>query len=363
MKTAVVAAITAALGLAWGFAWRGRRKTVSPDKSENAPAPNSVPEGFPPTLARLLKRLHGCLKALRQHLAEHRQELKQTLPPLEETPVSTETVVAALVSLAETNQRLQDRLAAAELQLAQQSRELQAQWQEVRSDPLTGLPNRRVFDQELWRRISLFRNEGQTFALAIFDVDHFKDINDTFGHKVGDEVLCHVAQALRATAPQGSLLARIGGEEFALIWPHIKLAQTLDEAETVRKAVKAFTCKDGPHVKVSVSCGVAIFTPSDDQDRIFERADAALYAAKEAGRDILFFHDGSGPVAWRPLPQGSPTADCPSFDESGPPPWESDPEVQSLTLTLRAKLLERLGLWPRRENPGANHPAVAVRSD
>lgn len=355
MKTIIVGVITVALGLFWLLARR---------RAPSLPFPWSHSSGFPfsPTIRRLLNRLQSSLIAVRHDLADHAKEVKQLVPPLEGTAVSAETVMAALVTLAETHQRLQDRLAAAERQLAQQSRELQAQWQEVRSDPLTGLPNRRVFEQSLRQRISLFRKEGQTFALAIFDVDHFKNINDTFGHKVGDEVLTQVAQALQAAAPSGSVLARIGGEEFALIWPHLRLLQTLEEAETVRQSAAALSFTDAPELRPSLSCGVAIFGQKDDENQIFERADAALYAAKQAGRDITFFHDGTQPVVWKPVRDLPPAVDSPSCDDLGSPSWESDPEVQSLTLTLRAKLSERLGLSPRHESHRADHCALGFRS-
>ncbi|MEJ5343087.1 MAG: GGDEF domain-containing protein [Thermogutta sp.] len=297
---------------------------------------------LPPTLQRLLRRLVGILGTLKTHLHEHRGDLQQTMGKLDHLDtggVTTETVVAALVTLAETNRRLQDRLAQAELQIAQQYQELQAQWQEVRSDPLTGLPNRHVFDQELFRLIREFRDQHRPFALAIFDVDHFKQINDTYGHKRGDKVLVTVAAALRSAAPAHSVLARIGGEEFALIWPHVQLSQTLEEAERVRQSCHhaGEDWTDTP--PVTLSCGVAIFLETDNENRIFERADEALYAAKHAGRNCMFYHDGLRPIPWKSLFRPS-SASTISEDASDSAAWDRDPEAQSLVQILRSKLAQ-----------------------
>jgi len=331
---ATVTAICITLFVGRGLFLQFRRGTPHP----------KVPDSshFPPTLQRLLRRLSGVLGTLKTHLQEHRGDLQQAmgkLGNLDTAGVTTETVVAALVTLAETNRRLQDRLAQAESQIAQQYQEIQAQWQEVRSDPLTGLPNRHVFDQELFRFIREFRDQNRPFALAIFDVDHFKHINDTYGHKTGDKVLVKVAAALRSAAPAHSVLARIGGEEFALIWPHVQLSQTLEEAERVRQAGR-HAGEDGADAPpVSLSCGVAVFLETDNENRIFERADEALYAAKHAGRNCTFYHDGLHPVAWKFLVRPS-AASTIAEDASDSAAWDHDPEAQSLVQVLRSKLAQ-----------------------
>lgn len=306
---------------------------------------DSSPQGLPPTIRRLLRRLQTCLVSLQENLSEHRHDLEKALPSLDEGPVTTETLIAALVGLAETNQRLQDRLAAAEQQLAQQAQELQAQWEEVRSDPLTHLPNRRVFEQALWQHISLFRTTGQSFTLAVFDVDHFKQINDTFGHSTGDEVLREVAQKLRDALPREGVLARIGGEEFALILPQHEVAEVLQKVEEIRLATHDLSLSSCPDLEVTLSCGVAIFSATDDPHTIFDRADAALYAAKQAGRDCTCFHDGLQLVGTTTLfrAEGRQGVEVGDADETEPVAWDDDPEIRTLTQTLRLKL-QQLGL-------------------
>ncbi|WP_347243853.1 GGDEF domain-containing protein [Thermogutta sp.] len=331
---ATVAGICVAL-----FAWTG---LFSPSRRKTARSESSVSHCFPPTLQRLLRRLSGIVATLRTHLQEHRGDLQHTMGQLDDLSpdkVTAESVVAALVTLAETNRRLQDRLALAESQIAQQYQELQAQWREVRSDPLTGLPNRHVFDQELFRFIREFRDQRQPFALAIFDVDHFKQINDTYGHKIGDKVLVKVAAALRAAAPAHSVLARIGGEEFALIWPHVQLSQTLEEAERVRQSCHHAGEDWSDTPPVSLSCGVAVFLETDNENRIFERADEALYAAKQAGRNCMFYHDGLRPIPWKSVFRPSPASTVPE-DASDSATWDRDPEAQSLVQLLRSKLAQ-----------------------
>jgi two-component system cell cycle response regulator len=150
-------------------------------------------------------------------------------------------------------------------------------------DSLTGLPNRRVFDDTLRREAERQLRQGQPYALVLVDVDHFKSVNDRYGHAAGDAVLRSVAQALAETCRGADLAARYGGEEFAVLLPGCgELGEALATAERLRAAVATRAREHG----VTVSAGVALAPlHAADPASLVAAADAALYRAKGAGRD------------------------------------------------------------------------------
>ncbi len=166
------------------------------------------------------------------------------------------------------------------------ARELEALAALGRRDPLTGLANRRAFEEALAGAVARAAREGAPLALAALDVDHFKRVNDAHGHAAGDAVLAAVtaraAEALRA----GDLLARIGGEEFAALLPGATLAAAAEVAERIRARISAAPVDAGAaRVAVTVSAGLAALAPGEDGASLLARADERLYAAKRAGRD------------------------------------------------------------------------------
>ena len=159
---------------------------------------------------------------------------------------------------------------------------------QAREDPLTGLPNRRHFDEALARQFALAARGGQSFSLALLDLDHFKRINDTHSHGVGDTVLKETAQMLAVDCRAMDLLARLGGEEFALLLADTHLEQARAICERLQESFRARRQWAGvTGLQVTFSAGVAEFRPGDTPDRLAERADAALYRAKREGRDLI----------------------------------------------------------------------------
>ncbi len=153
------------------------------------------------------------------------------------------------------------------------------------TDHLTRLPNRRAFDLALEQRLA---EQAGGLGLLMIDVDRFKQINDRHGHQVGDAALTHVARLLTATIRSGDFLARVGGEEFAVVSRSVDERQLHELADRLRRAVRAapLRCSEaGDRVELRVSVGGALAGPGDDRDRLLRAADRALYAAKRAGRD------------------------------------------------------------------------------
>lgn len=158
------------------------------------------------------------------------------------------------------------------------------------SDDLTGLGNRRYLMDNL--RSSLGPAKAQTMALIILDIDHFKLVNDRFGHARGDRVLKHFAERLSAVASRDDLFGRIGGEEFLLVLGgsrmHIAKA-VLESLFLSLRNVSALT--EIPDFRYTCSAGIAYADPGDSPEEVLRRADKALYEAKRAGRDRFVFHD------------------------------------------------------------------------
>jgi diguanylate cyclase (GGDEF)-like protein len=159
----------------------------------------------------------------------------------------------------------------------------------ARTDPLTGLPNRRCFEDALAAEIAHAGRTGAALSLAIVDLDFFKRINDTFGHLVGDEVLRAAASTARVTVRGHDMPARIGGEEFAIMMPETNA----DEAEGVSDRVRAamagtpIRIQSGELLSVTASVGTATLKPGESATDLLARADAALYEAKTAGRNAV----------------------------------------------------------------------------
>jgi diguanylate cyclase (GGDEF)-like protein len=169
----------------------------------------------------------------------------------------------------------------------------QAHQKDVLTDALTTIANRRAYEFELARRISQWERDGTPLILALIDIDHFKKFNDRYGHSAGDTVLKSVAQTLQGTIRKADLVARIGGEEFAIILPGINFEEAKDVAERMRRLIEGQKCSyEGLTLKVTVSIGFSQLLPGEDSASLTKRADAALYSSKEAGRNCVHYHDG-----------------------------------------------------------------------
>ncbi len=162
----------------------------------------------------------------------------------------------------------------------------QLQWRS-RHDGLTGLLNRRAMQEAIDQQLARSRRAGDTFALLMLDLDHFKSINDRFGHPVGDQALKHAATLLQSGLREQDRVGRFGGEEFIVLLPQVSLTEAAAVAESLRQrfAAEPLPRPDGS-LPLAASWGVAEWHgPAEESSRLLLRADQALYRAKQAGRD------------------------------------------------------------------------------
>ncbi|AMQ82890.1 diguanylate cyclase [Pseudomonas glycinae] len=220
------------------------------------------------------------LDDLKQVLENHLEGLLGTMDQHQKQRDAREQEVAGrLKSLAE-------RVAHMEQEALGYREHLEEQRQKALIDPLTGLPNRAAWTERLEQEIAQWQQHGNTLSLAMLDLDHFKRINDNYGHLAGDKVLKIIATVLRKRMRGNDFIARFGGEEFVLLLPATSPAVGAKLLETLRAAIEAcpFHFK-GERVTITVSMGLATFRAGEHSDLVLKRADQALYRAKNAGRN------------------------------------------------------------------------------
>jgi len=184
-------------------------------------------------------------------------------------------------------ERMANRMAELEAQATLLQRNLVDERRRARLDALTGLSNRAAFDERFAQEVARFKRSGMPVSMLLWDVDRFKLINDTYGHRAGDVVLREVAKCLSSGVRESDFVARFGGEEFVTLLIGATLPQALEQAEELRAKVAALPLHyRGEPVRVTVSCGATELRDKDRAELVYDRADAALYRAKNGGRNL-----------------------------------------------------------------------------
>jgi diguanylate cyclase len=237
----------------------------------------------------VVKELDRIARMIRRHLTKHQSSLHRFREKVRKLKGNQrEAAWQDLCQEAEEMLRptlhLATQIAEAYDQIRQQGAHLMT-FTELRTDPLTGVCNRRAFDDALKVQFALMNRYDARFSLAIFDIDHFKQVNDEQGHLRGDRMLQEVAQHFDNAARETDIVARYGGEEFVVIMPHTELPGATIFAERLRKTLQE-------RLPLTISGGVAMAMDGDTPESLLARADSALYGAKSAGRNLVFRHNG-----------------------------------------------------------------------
>lgn len=198
--------------------------------------------------------------------------------------------LAATAAMKHSAQALQQQVIASKNEITRLHTDLDRARGEALLDSLTGILNRKGFDQRLQSMLLQPPRVGTDHCLILLDIDHFKQVNDTHGHVMGDRVIQGVGEILRSTtSAQTQSVARYGGEEFAVLLPHSSLDYGTRLAESLRQRTKAMKIPNrtaqGAMLTVTVSCGITSMCKGDDAATLTARADRALYQSKHAGRD------------------------------------------------------------------------------
>jgi diguanylate cyclase (GGDEF)-like protein len=283
----LLGAIQLVLGVAVGI-WIRR-----PDRAAYQRGRNDMLEA-----GAMAKRLQTMANEMSSIVGAHRCELEQVSKLLAADEVKGDESIADLVAkvigeIVLANQGLQSKLDTAEGRLQEQAVEIEAHISRSLTDPLTGLPNRREFNERLEERMGAWNRRREVFSLLLIDVDHFKKLNDQHGHLAGDQMLAAIGGALRGAIRREDAVARYGGEEFAILLPNTTVEQAAQVAQKVREAAARTVVNHNEHkLTVTVSGGIAAIQPNESVEMLIQRADSALYAAKAAGRNCSFAHDG-----------------------------------------------------------------------
>lgn len=351
-----MSALELGLGGAVGW-WMGRSqgggpKKMTPETDEEltaapaSPAPALLDEC---QTRELLARMQELAAGMADHVDLHSAKVQAASHELAALPGGATALPAAVVqavsSILEANQRLQGQLASASEKIQEQTQQIEARLAESRTDVLTGLANRRAFDDEIAQRLVAWRDRRTTVALIMLDVDHFKKFNDRHGHLAGDEVLRGVARVLATTVGQAGLAARYGGEEFAAIVPGADADVVRHLTEDIRRAIESSRFRfENAELAVTASLGVARPLASEEAAAWIKRADEALYASKKGGRNCATEHDGR--ECHRITPAKAASISVIVADPPAPAPVATTaPAADALTgLHTRRSLLDHLEL-------------------
>ncbi len=285
----VSALLSSVVGFVIGWVVRGTYQAGLKDKSSTPEIPSVEYE-------KIAQRIWDLTHEVSADVDLHQDRVRAADDVLRSSNANGETpivLVHAVSQIVEANRDMQQQLDLAREKLQTQAEELQSARQSATTDPLTHLRNRRALDEHLQTRYELRDSAGHPTSIALFDVDHFKRFNDTYGHQAGDHILRKVASVLFARLHQYGLAARFGGEEFAVVFDD----QQAEEIATVIEGVRAEISNreielDGEWLRITLSCGLSQLDPADTLSQFIERADQALYHAKHEGRNRGYRNEG-----------------------------------------------------------------------
>ncbi|MBB3103820.1 GGDEF domain-containing protein [Azomonas macrocytogenes] len=271
---------------------------------------SEVAAAFDCALREQAAGLHGCVRQATE-LAEVKQTVVARVSDLLQTVDAYQGRRREVeVQFGEQLQQLRERLSGIEQTAGKLRQSLEEQRHKALHDSLTGLPNRAALGDRLDLEVARWQRYGGDLLLAIMDIDHFKNINDTYGHLAGDKVLRIIASKWRLRLRKTDFIARYGGEEFVLLLPATTIEAGRQVLDDLRRGTEEcpFHFK-GERILVTVSTGLTFFGGQDVPERVFERADQALYRAKQAGRNRV-------ELGWMPKQSARTSIDPPGIIEA-----------------------------------------------
>lgn len=252
---------------------------------------------------KTLNALHTVLRSaeeLSSDVDAHTRELTHVEQQVEELDVAEDfeevqqVIIRQITDVIHSNRKLENDLVCTRYELQQQAHELDLTRMEARTDELSGVGNRKAFEEHLPFMLSNHMRKGEAFALVLLDVDHFKWINDTHGHQAGDQVIMIIGKTLKDLLRPRDYVARYGGDEFAIMLAEVDLQAAIKAGQRIRLEIERtnFDCGlKGARVAVTFSMGLALCHSDDTPEILLKKADEALYTSKNRGRNQLNWHD------------------------------------------------------------------------
>ena len=261
-----------------------------------------VADGDRIVISKLLTKISLMLKDITHHVSETDGDLSGHGKNLEDLAVQigeahdykdikkiVDEMIIETKALVKSGKRLQTRMKVSSEDLKQLHQELEKSQQEAQTDALTTLINRRGLEKRLELERIRARQNDSPFSIIMVDIDHFKKVNDTFGHLVGDSILRSLAHMIKAHLRRNDIAARYGGEEFLILLPETGIEGAKAVGEKIRKALSTKEWKlkeNGKNIgRITVSMGISLYKFNEPEESLIKRADDALYLAKSNGRD------------------------------------------------------------------------------
>jgi diguanylate cyclase len=230
-------------------------------------------------------------------VSEHNTALKTAQSEIQHVDTQAQFVdlqislIDNIRSIVDANQKMENDLVVSKYQLEATAQELDRSRKEARTDSLCKVANRKAVDETLQFMVSRYQSQKTSFGLMLIDIDHFKRINDTFGHESGDEVLVSIGKALKECVRPEDFVGRLGGDEFVLLLAGLTEENAQLVGSRIRSTIELYNFSvgsKGQSTVVTLSMGLAVVTPKDDVKSLYRRADQALYRSKELGRNQLY---------------------------------------------------------------------------
>ncbi len=272
-----------------GHALRSRGREIQDERDKTLKALQSV--------FRSTEELSSDVDAHTRDLVSAERRVEQIEAPADFEEAQRE-IIHQISAVITANRKLEDDLVCTRYELQEQEQELDRTRVEARTDQLSGVGNRKAFEEHLPFMLLNHKRKGEPFALILLDVDHFKWINDTHGHQAGDQVVMILGKTLKELLRPRDYVARYGGDEFAIMLAEVDMDAAIKASQRVRIEVErtTFDCGlNGARVAVTFSMGLALVSEDDTPESLVKKADGALYKSKNRGRNQLnWYSDESG---------------------------------------------------------------------
>lgn len=243
---------------------------------------------------RMMAELLGAAEQITSNVENHNTKIQNSAQQVDDLHITGEmdiikqVLLSHMRTLLTANRQMQEDLLCTRYRLEEQSQEIDHARREARSDDLTGVANRKAFNEKLHLLMDQWRRQRTSFVLILADLDQFKWVNDAHGHVAGDRVLNAVGTRLKQLVREGDFVGRYGGDEYAILLPRAELSVGMRLAEIIRCGTADEACHvavGGKELSVSLSVGVTVPCEGDTDESIMHRVDYAMYKAKRLGRN------------------------------------------------------------------------------